>query len=296
MSETGNPQSGVASDSADVPPTATSIVGAESQRDNTTNRSPEPPSWVEISTLIVLTLTLAAACLAGYEASRLADLTQIAINDARHAADQQQRNTESSLRLTRRAIEVAADSANAAKTQAAAAKLQAEAGSSLAKIAHDTYIVTRRAWLGPSDASLKSAPKVGKPLEVEVTYRNTGREPATHFSLSQRMLIAPLSADAKTSDRIRESLQQCLSRPVSRYGTVLYPTTGSAAYGASLKGDFKNSDIADLLSGKSVLYYEGCLVYQSLHTAHHSFFCYYYRSSVSDVAHLSICENDDAAD
>jgi hypothetical protein len=56
--------------------------------DKSQSRS-HPPNWVEKGTLFVLTLTLLAAGYAGYQANRLADLTNQAISDNRDVTKDQ---------------------------------------------------------------------------------------------------------------------------------------------------------------------------------------------------------------
>jgi hypothetical protein len=55
------------------------------------HNNPKPPNWVEKWTLGVLTLTLIAAGYAGFEARRLADLTEHLITDGRQSSERQLR-------------------------------------------------------------------------------------------------------------------------------------------------------------------------------------------------------------
>ncbi len=85
-------------------------------------------------------------------------------------------------------IEANAKLAQAATDQAAAAAKQADATDKEAtamgentQISHENMILAQRAWVGPSNAAFSAEPIVGKPIEIVVTYQNTGREPALNF-------------------------------------------------------------------------------------------------------------------
>jgi hypothetical protein len=71
------------------PPRAVSGVGDEQTCE--AKQNPKKSNWVEKGTLGVLFLTFVAACYAGYEADRLANLTQTLVSDGAEAAATQLR-------------------------------------------------------------------------------------------------------------------------------------------------------------------------------------------------------------
>ncbi|MHB8624439.1 MAG: hypothetical protein ACYC9J_10885 [Sulfuricaulis sp.] len=122
--------------------------------------SPDPPNWVEKGTLIVLAFTLFAACIAGYEAGRLADLTQTVINDERTRSSQQATDTQNALTKTDNLIKATTDLATQAKRQA--------------DVAQKTLVTGQRAWLGIAGVAVN----VGSENRIVVRITNSGKTPA----------------------------------------------------------------------------------------------------------------------
>jgi hypothetical protein len=83
-----------------------------------TQHERKEPHWVEKGTLIVLFLTFFAALFAGYEARRLADLTDTAVTDTQRISTQQAKDTAQSLQFAKDAAEAAKTSARAAEQSA----------------------------------------------------------------------------------------------------------------------------------------------------------------------------------
>jgi hypothetical protein len=75
---------------------------------NTHSEAKDQPNWVEKWTLVVLFLAFIAATYAGYEANRLADLTQIVIDDAAKVSKQQAQDTTTALGLSKQSADAAA--------------------------------------------------------------------------------------------------------------------------------------------------------------------------------------------
>jgi hypothetical protein len=129
-----------------------------------TQESRKKPSWVEKGTLIVLALTFLAALFAGYEANRLANLTNTAVNDAESAATKQKADTAQALEFAKEAAEASGVSAKAAAESATAATRNVDViiNSERARILTGSIILTKN---GDTDPQPK----------VDYTWINFGR-------------------------------------------------------------------------------------------------------------------------
>src|SRR5688572_26973079 len=56
-------------------------------------------------------------------------------------------------------------------------EISARASREAADVSRDALHASSRAWVGPRNAQI-TEPKIGSPLEMTVTYQNTGQEPA----------------------------------------------------------------------------------------------------------------------
>lgn len=116
---------------------------------------------------------------------------------------------EDSLGLTRRAIEIADIQAQAAQDANA---LTRENIKTATEAAHQTFMASQRAWLGPSAAHLDSKPVVGDKLTVSIIYQNTGREPARNVYWELKTSITPAAMEAPrglVAMRFRQFFETC---------------------------------------------------------------------------------------
>lgn len=219
--------------------------------------------------LVVLTLTLAAAAAAAYEASRLADLTNIAIGDARKLAKKQAIDTQAALATAKQA----ADSSTVSSTTA-----------------QQNLVASQRAWVGPSDAKLDGTLKLGQPIDIVVSFMNTGREPARGF-------VSDLDAFAATADdekkgiaqtRIVADFDKCNATQSSPPAQVIYPSNGFNNY--TIRKTIDKAMIDEgIIDGTKTIIAQGCFVYTTFQQVHRSTFCYYFKSGVTKPDHLNIC-------
>jgi hypothetical protein len=158
-------------------------------------------------------------------------------------------------------------------------------------------IAAERAWVGPRNASITGKIEVGKEIEFNVEYANTGHEPGQNFSYSIDGFNETEVEDRNGTamKKMGEFLQRCENSRNQIVGQVVFPTTGFNAY--SLAGKLK-SELAtqDLLDGNITLVMQGCFLYQSFSAFRHTYFCYFYNAKRSRLTNLSICQIGDYAD
>jgi hypothetical protein len=156
---------------------------------------PDKPNWVEKGTLIVLGFTLLAACFAGYEAGRLADLTHDMERDAQAAADLTHADNVNSLD----AVQTATNETREASNQAIAAGT-AEAANALqvaqvsAADQHTAYVSAQRAFVFVNTIDYQSVRIDGRGnggFNVETQWRNSGTTPTRHFQSYLKMVTFP---------------------------------------------------------------------------------------------------------
>lgn len=218
---------------------------------------------LDVVNLAVLIFTFGAAALAAYEAARLADLTDQLVRDGQASSTQQAEFTRESNRLNREAL-----------------------------------IASSRAWVGPIDAKLSGALKVGEVVKVIVSIRNTGKEPARNFRWIPGHFIATNEnlADGSLSQKVDTSLRFCFGTPSTPFGQVVFPSTGFGS-GADFPIEFPKEEIDEgVISGEKILIVHGCMAYESFGTVRHSAFCYLFKSGLSAIDHLNICEGGSSAD
>ncbi|MBR0957250.1 hypothetical protein [Bradyrhizobium japonicum] len=212
-----------------------------------------------------------------------------------------------SLRLNSQTAEQARRSSEAQilanKTLADAAARQAEASISAAKTSRDSLVANQRAWIGPSDASIRDF-NIGGPLKASVTFTNTGREPApTNTSLTPKLFTIEEWNNGLAVQDIERSKSECLQSPFNNQtARVTFPTTGFTTFQLgydgtqlSLRDVQKLSVTADLAGGKQVVVFKGCFVYVTIEEVRRTSFCYFYQFKVSSLDHLNYCTVGQAA-
>lgn len=180
----------------------------------------------------------------------------------------------------------------------AVAAAQAEASKISAEVAQQTLIASQRAWVGPVNAKVDGAVEADKPVNVVISVRNTGREPAKNFFWGTNGMITTPDEDTSGAlgEKIMIYLQRCLATPSKERTQVIYPSTGFGS-GFDFTITFPKQDIdADVTSGNKMLIVQGCLVYDTFGKTKHSAFCYFFKSGTTKPDHLNICTGGTDAD
>ena len=235
---------------------------------NRRSESQAPKQWrflrrhdgFDVGNLVVLLLTFVAASAAAYEAYRLANLTEQLVKDGQDSSKAQSELTSVSLDLNRQAL-----------------------------------VAGSRAWLGPTDAKVVSGPlEAGKPVTVDVSVRNSGREPARNVRWQPSKYVS--AKDDKTLDqKIDTTLRFCFGMPGLPLGQVIYPSAGGEGFEFVLP--FEGEEISqEVVDGSSVLVVQGCLAYETFGQTHHSGFCFFFNNKTTKPEHLNICGTGSSAD
>ena len=183
---------------------------------------------------------------------------------------------------------------------AEAANKQATAAAENAKTARDSYVASQRAWVGPHNAKIDGDIAIGKPLKVVVEYQNTGREPALNFIYTGDVFDSTDEDETAgiTFQKISASFRGCREAELTGGGTVVFPASGGfSSTGQALnitKPEFFVDQ--DMVDGKKTIVINGCFLYKSVGETRHSFFCYFYRTKISNTSNLNICTNGNGAD
>jgi hypothetical protein len=185
----------------------------------------------------------------------------------------------------------------------------ATAAKDAANVAKRAIAITEgseRAWVGPFNGALTSPPTLSSPVRTEIRFRNTGKQPAVVNVLSNSRLLSLTEwSDGTASNHITFYENSCLAfifdeMTQDRPFLVAYP--GGQEYTSQDSSDrivpenqrFVIDD--NFMRGDAIFIFNGCLVYQSLGKDRHSSFCYYYRHTVSDMAHLTFCRGGQRVD
>jgi hypothetical protein len=198
---------------------------------------------------------------------------------------------------TNKLIGANAKLAEAAGKQADAAQKQAQALVDSAKVAHDNMILAERAWVGPNNAAFSAEPAVGKPIDITITYQNTGRQPALNFVSSITAFPATAAEDANgtAAGAIMQYMTACKKQTTWRGGSVVYPSTGFSIYNLNTK---TKDDLVDdaITKGDKVIFLQGCFLYRAFDAPRHSYFCYFYKHGFTKIQNLNICPSGHYAD
>lgn len=189
-----------------------------------------------------------------------------------------------SLRLTRQA-------ADAASSSVIVAAEQAKAAAKSASVSETAYISNQRALVGPTNASMASEPTKSKDAEVAIEYRDFGKEPATNFTYTADMFIAPenfftSTLNGEANNRITSQMLACMKSQTSE-GNIVYPTMTN---GYNLYVTLDKKWIADsVITGDKIILAQGCFIYKTMGKIHHSYFCYFFKNGSTKPANLNIC-------
>ena len=172
--------------------------------------------------------------------------------------------------------------------------------------AHDTMIASSRAWVGPIDALIVTM-KAGEGIKIDVSYGNSGRQPAlTVESVNPKVYSA---ADWNGGTAVRDILEfetKCMkSDMVDIIAHVVYPNVNPNSFfvphfdstNDMLAENIKFTASNDLaVTGKELFALMGCFIYRTVTTVHHSAFCYRYNAKAPGLPHLNFCTVGQNAD
>ena len=178
-----------------------------------------------------------------------------------------------------------------------AATKQAEAAIDNAKIARENFVASERAWVGPRNAKINSAPVADKDLPIIVEYGNTGREPALETIYDTDAFAAGDNEIASTTQRINDFIRECKKMWRPQQATVVYPSVGLSAASYNLTTTLDKSLVDEaVVSGDKTIYFSGCFSYKTTETIHRSWFCYYFKNGKTPISTWNICQSGNGAD
>lgn len=246
---------------------------ADQEKAKGKGEQPEPPEksskrrralpWDRVINAAIATGTIVLAIFT----YRLWSDTHQLVVDSEKTAAQQSSDTRASLDLTKKALDVS--------TRAT-------------KISKENLVATSRAWVGPANARVVGSIAAGKKLPIAITLLNSGREPARNVYIEDYAYsVKPPLRGPQVPEKIRE----CLDRQTTPGAMVLYPSSGVGVGGYTYTFRVPKGQIdADLISGVTTLFIQGCIVYETSGATRHSTYCYYYRAPDTQPDHLDICD------
>jgi hypothetical protein len=189
------------------------------------------------------------------------------------------------------------EQAEATKRAAEAATRQSEIATKQAEASERAAVQAQRAWVGPQNASFATEPVAGKPVDITLTYQNTGRQPALGFTYLVEVFAVTTDEDQRgvASGRMARGLQQCKSTEKWSGGSVIYPSTGSGNYTLFVKSKDDFVDDA-VVKGNKMVVVQGCFLYRTFERPHHSYFCYFFKGGQTKIQNLNICNSGHDAD
>ena len=205
---------------------------------------------------------------------------------------------KSSGEQTAQLIENNAKLAIAASKQADAAEKQAVAMGEYASATRNSLVASQRAWVGPRNVRIDTAPILGQPLEAILEYQNTGHEPATETIKDVDIFTASDEEDKAglAMSKVSDFISKCKIMWKPESATVVYPSTGlGVGYNATSTIDGALID-EDVIAGAKNIYLSGCFVYKTFEAIHRSWFCFYFKNGKTKPANWAICEAGNNAD
>jgi hypothetical protein len=108
-------------------------------------------------------------------------------------------------------------------------------------------------------------------------------------------LFAVTESSPDFGNRVTPFMTKCLATNTVPSGQVVYPSTGFSQYTLGAKSD--KTLVDDLIvSGEKVVVMQGCFLYATGQTVHHSFFCFFYKNKFTRISNLNICPSGHYAD
>jgi hypothetical protein len=185
------------------------------------------------------------------------------------------------------------------KDQADAAVRSAEAAMKQSMNSERTLIQTQRAWVGPRNVAFLADPAIGKAIEINIEYQNSGREPATSFRYFTEPFAMEPSDDANgaLAGKINNYMKACRNNKEWQGGSVVYPMATAIGPGYNLFVK-SNEDFVDeaIVRGDKIIVVQGCFWYTTIELPKHTYFCYFYKHGVTKIQNLNICASGHDAD
>jgi len=160
----------------------------------------------------------------------------------------------------------------------------------------EAFADSARAWVGPESARIRGTVIAGRPVVVDMTIQNTGREPAQDFAWrQQRFASATDQASAKNLEaQIAAYITKCIATPPAAGQAVLFPSVAASVVVATA---FEGTAIdGDVVKGDKLLFVETCVSYTTGHKPRHSAFCHFYNAAYSNPQNLNLCQIGNFAD
>ena len=166
-----------------------------------------------------------------------------------------------------------------------------------ARQSNDMNAESGRAWLGPGDASMDKSPVIGDPINIVITYENTGREPAralARYAVTD-IVEAQAAKGESVSSILENRLSACLKTTFLDGGQVAWPTSPPSNY--NLTARVESSPIENgIRSGTKALALTGCFAYITAGKLRHTAYCFYFEPGISKFDHMNICQGGNYAD
>jgi hypothetical protein len=170
-----------------------------------------------------------------------------------------------------------------------------------------------RAWVGPTNATVTSTFKVGEPISLGLVYNNTGRTPATHLFIDDKIIIFSIDEwnKGEAAKEIIEYQKSCMAIQEVAANRVAFPTLGFTGYNMQIESFDKDvvpdkgappidktrvAASQDFIDGKAFLALAGCFAYVSNREMRHTSFCFLFQNKKTKPESLNICTVGNDAD
>lgn len=155
-----------------------------------------------------------------------------------------------------------------------------EAATKSVALAEKSLIAANRAWIAPDAVIILNKLALGKPLNLGITYRNIGKEPATDVTytfVAGRIVAKEQYPEWSASDLGVPENKMCEEQFTGDVG-VAYPNSPDRyAVTYTIEPEFTDTFI---IKAQTTYFVQGCIKYQTLGTIHHAAYCFYMHSVV----------------
>jgi hypothetical protein len=144
---------------------------------------------------------------------------------------------------------------------------------------------------------MEAVPTAGNGVKFAINYQNSGRQPATSFLTNAKPFVITSQEDkngAIMAETVK-NINACLALSPITGAQVVYPSTGFSGNQLTVSFD-KNLIDADVVSGEKIIGVNGCFVYETFSTPHHSTFCFFYKTGVTNMPNMNFCPTGAYAD
>jgi hypothetical protein len=153
----------------------------------------------------------------------------------------------------------------------------------------------RRAWVGPTHASLDAPVRADVGLSAIVALRNTGREPSLKTTIEFDPVTVGIG-EPNIHDIEKEFADRCKTtgRKTAQH-IAIYPTSSDTqVYMSGIKITAEKIDW-DVVYGLKYILIRACVGYETANELRYSAFCYFYQSGVSNSSSLALCDEGNDA-